>query len=158
MGVFFVTGNHDEFSDSSKIMDALRKAGVRVLDNQKVTVHGLQIVGVHDGDARDDRGFREILARSQIERGRASVLLNHQPSHLSAPNEAGISLQLSGHTHKGQFWPWTLLVSRIFGPFAYGTNRFGALQVITSSGVGTWGPPMRVATRSEIVEIRFTPA
>jgi predicted MPP superfamily phosphohydrolase len=155
-GSYFVTGNHDEFSDSSKIIDALRKVGVCVLNNEKVTVHGLQIVGVHDGAARDDRGFREILVRSQIDKGRASVLLNHQPSHLSIPDEAGISLQLSGHTHKGQFWPWTLLVARVFGPFAYGLNRFANLQVITSSGVGTWGPPMRVATRSEIVVIRFT--
>jgi predicted MPP superfamily phosphohydrolase len=158
MGSFFVTGNHDEFSDSTKIMDSLRKAGVRVLDNEKVMVHGLQVVGVHDGAARDDREFREILARSQIDRNRASILLSHQPSHLSIPNEAGISLQLSGHTHRGQFWPWSLLVTRIFGPFAYGLNRFESLQVITSSGVGTWGPPMRVATRSEIVLIRFLPA
>jgi uncharacterized protein len=158
LGSFFVTGNHDEFSDSTKIMDALRKVGVRVLDNEKILVDGLQVVGVHDGVAGDEREFREILARSRIDRDRASVLLSHQPSSLSIPNEAGISLQLSGHTHKGQFWPWSLLVGRIFGPFAYGLNRFGALQVITSSGVGTWGPPMRVATRSEIVVIRFTPA
>jgi uncharacterized protein len=158
MGAFFVTGNHDEFSDSSKIMGSLRKAGVRVLDNEKVTVHGLQIIGVHDGVAGDEREFREILARAQVDSGCASVLLNHQPSHLSVPNDAGISLQLSGHTHKGQFWPWTQVVGRIFGPFAYGLNRFADLQVITSSGVGTWGPPMRVASRSEIVLITFTAA
>jgi hypothetical protein len=158
MGVFFVTGNHDEFSDTATILESLRRVGVRVLDNEKVTVHGLQVIGVHDGTARDDREFREVLARMQIDRTRASVLLNHQPSHLSIPDEAGISLQLSGHTHKGQFWPWSHLVTRIFGPFAYGLNRFKSLQVITSSGVGTWGPPMRVATRSEVVSIRFLPA
>jgi predicted MPP superfamily phosphohydrolase len=158
MGSFFVTGNHDEFSDSSKITDALRKAGVRVLDNEKVTVRGLQVLGVHDGVAGDGGEFREILARAGIEMARASVLLNHKPSHLSVPEQAGISLQLSGHTHKGQFWPWNHVVRRIFGPFAYGLNRSGALQVITSSGVGTWGPPIRVATRSEIVLIEFKPA
>jgi predicted MPP superfamily phosphohydrolase len=157
-GVFFVTGNHDEFTDSSMITDALRKVGVRVLDNEKVTVDGLQVVGVHDGVAGDAREFREVLARAQVDGGRASVLVNHQPSQLSIPQEAGISLQLSGHTHKGQFWPWSHLVGRIFGPFAYGLNRLGELQVITSSGVGTWGPPMRVATRSEIVLMRFEAA
>jgi predicted MPP superfamily phosphohydrolase len=156
MGAFFVTGNHDEFSDFSKINDALRKVGVRVLDNEKVVVHGLQVLGVHDGVARDPREFREILERAQIDRGSASVLLNHQPSQLSIPSEAGVSLQLSGHTHNGQFWPWSHLVDRIFGDFAYGLNRFQSFQVITSSGVGTWGPPMRVATRSEIVLINFT--
>jgi uncharacterized protein len=155
MGSFFVTGNHDEFADSAKILDALRKVGIRVLDNEKVTVHGLQVVGVHDGVAQDDQEFRRILARAHIDRDRPSILLNHQPSPLSVPNEFGISLQLSGHTHNGQFWPWSLLVARVFGPYAYGQNRFGGLQVITSCGVGTWGPPMRVATRSEIVVIKF---
>ena len=158
MGSFFVTGNHDEFTDSAKIMEALRRVGIRVLDNERVTVHGLQVVGVHDGVAQDDRAFRGILARSCIERDRPSVLLNHQPSHLSIPDEFGISLQLSGHTHNGQFWPWSLLVARVFGPFAYGLNRLGDLQVITSCGVGTWGPPMRVATRAEIVVVEFTAA
>jgi uncharacterized protein len=158
MGSFFVTGNHDEFADSAKILEALRRVGIRVLDNERVAVEGLQIVGVHDGLARDDRVFRGVLAQSHIDRDRPSILLNHQPSHLSIPDEFGVSLQLSGHTHNGQFWPWSLLVSRIFGRFAYGLNRFGDLQVITSSGVGTWGPPMRVATRSEIVVMEFSSA
>ncbi len=158
MGSFFVTGNHDEFTESAEIIEALRKVGIRVLDNERVTVDGLQVVGVHDGVAQDAREYREILARSQIERDQPSILLNHQPSHLTIPDEFGISLQLSGHTHNGQFWPWSLLVARVFGPFAYGLNRLGGLQVITSSGVGTWGPPMRVATRSEIVLIEFTAA
>jgi predicted MPP superfamily phosphohydrolase len=69
--------------------------------------------------------------------------------------EEGISLQLSGHTHRGQMWPWTLLVSRIYGPFAYGLHRLNRLLVYTSSGVGTWGPPLRVGTKSEIVLIRL---
>ena len=158
MGSFFVTGNHDEFSDSAKIMEALSRVGIRVLDNERVTVHGLQVVGIHDGVAQDDREFRGVLARSHIERDSPSILLSHQPSHLSIPNELGISLQLSGHTHNGQFWPWSLLVARVFGRYAYGLNRFGELLVITSCGVGTWGPPMRVATRSEIVLIEFTAA
>ncbi len=158
MGSFFVTGNHDEFADSPKILEALRGAGIRVLDNEAVTVGGLQIVGVHDGLAREDREFRHVLAQAQLDRDRPSLLLNHQPSHLSIPDEYGVSLQLSGHTHKGQFWPWSLLVVAVFGPFAYGLNRHGGLQVITSSGVGTWGPPMRVATRSEIVVLEFSGA
>jgi uncharacterized protein len=157
-GSYFVTGNHDEFSDSSKIMDAVRKAGVRVLDNEMVTVQGLQIVGIHDEVGGNDREFRAILARAQIDRSRASVLLHHRPTHLSIPAEAGISLQLSGHTHRGQFWPWSHVVARVYGPFAYGLHRFATLQVITSSGVGTWGPPVRVGTRSEIVLIEFISA
>jgi predicted MPP superfamily phosphohydrolase len=121
-------------------------------------VQGLQIVGVHDGSAQNDREFREILARARIDRNRPSILLHHRPTHLSIPSEAGISLQLSGHTHRGQFWPWSHVVFMVYGPFAYGLHRLGSLQVITSSGVGTWGPPVRVATRSEIVLIEFISA
>jgi hypothetical protein len=69
--------------------------------------------------------------------------------------EEGISLQLSGHTHGGQIWPWNLLVSRIYGRFADGLSRLGKLLVYTSNGVGTWGPPLRVGTKSEIVLMQF---
>jgi predicted MPP superfamily phosphohydrolase len=69
--------------------------------------------------------------------------------------EEGISLQLSGHTHGGQIWPWNLLVSRIYGRFAHGLSRLGKLQVYTSTGAGTWGPPLRVGTKSEIVLMQF---
>jgi len=69
--------------------------------------------------------------------------------------EAGISLQLSGHTHGGQFIPFTWLTRRVFGKFTYGLNSFGALQIYTSYGAGTWGPPMRVGTSPEVVLLTF---
>jgi len=69
--------------------------------------------------------------------------------------QAGVSLQLSGHTHGGQVFPFSWITRRAFGKFTYGLQRFGALQVITSSGVGTWGPPMRVGTHHEVVLITF---
>ncbi|MBC8039757.1 MAG: metallophosphoesterase [Opitutaceae bacterium] len=155
-GVFFSTGNHDEFSDRSKFMTALNRAGVRILHNEKVELDGgLQLIGVHDDEAGDPDLFRKILGHAKIDRRRASILLTHQPSNLTIPEEAGVSLQVSGHTHGGQFWPWTHVVSRVHGRFAYGLNRLNALQVLTSSGVGTWGPPIRVGTRSEIVLLRL---
>lgn len=158
-GVYFSTGNHDEFSDRSKYLSALARAGVRILHNEKIELDGgLQLIGVHDAEAGEPRLFREILARARIDRDRASILLAHQPSNLAIPEQAGVSLQVSGHTHGGQFWPWTHIVSRVHGPFAYGLNRLNSLQVITSSGVGTWGPPIRVGTRSEIVLITLTDA
>jgi predicted MPP superfamily phosphohydrolase len=157
-GTYFVTGNHDEFSDFTKILEALRKVGVLCVDDRRLLVRGLQIVGVHDGAAREPAGFGRILAEAAIDRSVASILLNHQPINLPIAEQAGISLQLSGHTHRGQFWPWTILVARIFGPFAYGLNRLKRLQVVTSSGAGTWGPPVRVGSRSEIVKIQLVAA
>jgi predicted MPP superfamily phosphohydrolase len=150
-GTYFVTGNHDEFSDSRAYIAALAPTGVRVLNNEALSIEGLQIIGVHDSETHRPDHYREILRRVRIDPARASILLVHQPAHLRIPEEAGISLQLSGHTHRGQFWPWSILVRRIYGPFAYGLNRLGRMQVCTSSGAGSWGPPMRVGSKSEIV-------
>jgi uncharacterized protein len=158
-GVYFATGNHDEFADRSKFLTALVRAGVRVLNNEKTElIGGLQLLGVHDGEAGEPTLYRNILERLRIDRQRASILLTHQPSNLTVPEESGVSLQVSGHTHGGQFWPWTQVVSRVHGRFAYGLNQLGSLQVLTSSGVGTWGPPIRVGTRSEIVLIQLDSA
>jgi uncharacterized protein len=154
-GAYFVTGNHEEFSDSTKYLDAIKGSGIGVLENDKITINGLQIVGVNDGDSADPHGFRSILERADLDRNRASILLTHSPRQMEIAENAGISLQLSGHTHGGQIFPFTWFTTRIFGEFTYGLKRFGELMVYTSSGAGTWGPPMRVGTTPEIVLIRF---
>jgi predicted MPP superfamily phosphohydrolase len=155
LGIHYVTGNHDEFAAREIYLEAVRRAGIRVLNNEMQTIDGVQIVGVHDSEAGDAALLREILQRARIDRTRPSILLAHRPGNLAVAEEEGISLQLSGHTHRGQIWPWNLLVARIYGPFAYGLNRLGNLWVYTSSGAGTWGPPLRVATKAELVLIRF---
>ena len=156
-GIFYVTGNHEEFGDRTELIDAVQRTGIRVLNNEKVDVQGLQIVGVHDREAGDPRQFRALLQQAELDRSRASILLAHQPSNLDIAEEMGISLQLSGHTHGGQIWPWTWLARRVHGRFTYGMNRFGKLLVYTSSGAGTWGVPMRIGTNSEIVLIHLGP-
>lgn len=155
LGIYFVTGNHDEFFYRTAVLSAVRSAGIRVLDNVMIDLKGIQVVGVHDADASDPLRFREILARARVDREKPSILLSHQPANLAIAEEAGISLQLSGHTHAGQFWPWSALVRRMYGPFAYGLSRFRGLLMLTSSGTGTWGPPLRIGTRAEIVRITF---
>ena len=154
-GIYFATGNHDEFGDTRHFLAALQSAGIRVLNNEKVLVDGLQIVGVPYHDTTLPIRLRANLESLQIDRSSASILLNHVPNRLPIIEEAGISLQLSGHTHGGQFIPFSWLTRRIFGPFTYGLHRFGALQVYTSYGAGTWGPPMRVGTSPEVVLITF---
>jgi predicted MPP superfamily phosphohydrolase len=154
-GIFYVTGNHDEFAERSLYLDPVRRVGIQVLNNEKISLDGLQIVGVHDSEGGDPSKLRAILRDVRIDRLHPSILLAHRPINLSIAEEEGISLQLSGHTHGGQIWPWNLLVSRIYGPFAHGLSRLGTMLVYTSSGVGTWGPPLRVGTKSEIVLIRF---
>jgi predicted MPP superfamily phosphohydrolase len=154
-GIFFVTGNHDEFVERSIYLGAAERAGLRVLNNEMISLDGLQIVGIHDAEAENPITLREILRRVQLDRRLPSILLAHRPINLSVAEEEGISLQLSGHTHGGQVWPWSLLVSRIYGRFGHGLHRLGTLQVYTNYGTGTWGPPLRVGTRSEIVLLRL---
>jgi predicted MPP superfamily phosphohydrolase len=154
-GTYFVTGNHEEIQDRTPYLAALSGVGITVLHNEKVVVDGLQIVGIHDAEARRQPVFQDLLKQANLDRGRPSILLAHRPGRLDEAENAGISLQVSGHTHAGQFMPFSLLVRMIYGRFGYGHHRHGSLQVVTSSGAGTGGPPFRVGTRSEIVVLQF---
>ena len=155
LGAYFITGNHEEFSDPSKYLDALSRAGIRVLNNEKVTVDGVQVVGVRHHTSANADLFRSVLERAALKREEPSILLSHAPHALPIPEQAGISLQLSGHTHGGQFFPFTWFTRRIFGEYTYGLKRFGNMMVYTTTGAGTWGPPMRLGTQPEIVLIQF---
>ena len=154
-GVYFVAGNHEQFGDDSKYLRAVAAAGVRVLSNEKVDVDGLQIVGVPYRNATQARHLAAALENAAIDRERASILLTHAPDYPHVAEAAGISLQLSGHTHRGQFIPWSWLARKVYRQFVYGLSRIGGLQVFTSSGAGTWGPPLRLGTRPEIVVLEF---
>jgi predicted MPP superfamily phosphohydrolase len=154
-GTYFITGNHEEFSDNTKYLQAVRRAGMRVLYNEKVELDGLQIIGVDYRESRAEEPFRSILKKIEIDRLKPSILLKHAPFHLQAARDHGITLQLSGHTHHGQVFLFRFITSRVYHGYDYGLKRFGDLLVYTSSGAGTWGPPMRVDTKPEIVVITF---
>jgi predicted MPP superfamily phosphohydrolase len=155
LGIYYIAGNHEEFYRHAEYHGSLAAAGVRELNNQKVEVDGLQVVGVHYSDAAHPERYHEILRRAALDRSRASVLLLHAPVHTEVAESEGISLQLSGHTHGGQFFPYTWITGRVWGRFMHGLQRAGNLQVYTNYGAGTWGPPMRVGTFPEIVLIKF---
>jgi predicted MPP superfamily phosphohydrolase len=154
-GVYFASGNHDEFGGVAHYTAAMKRAGIRVLENEMVTVDGLHIVGASYGDSAFPMRLQAFLEGLPLRDGQASILLNHVPSRLPIVERAGVSLQLSGHTHGGQMFPFTWIVRRAFGKFTYGLQQFGKLQVYTSTGAGTWGPPMRVGSHPEIVLIGF---
>ena len=154
-GTFFVTGNHEEFYDNTPYLNAVRRAGIRVLYNEKIDLDGLQVIGVDYRDSRREEQFKAILQKIGIDRYRPSILLKHAPFDLKVADENGISLQLSGHTHRGQVFLFRFITSRIYQGYDYGLRKFGDLLVYTSSGAGTWGPPMRLDTVPEIVAITF---
>jgi predicted MPP superfamily phosphohydrolase len=154
-GVYFVAGNHEQFGDDSKYLNAIAAAGVRVLSNEKVEVDGLQIIGVPYRNATQNGQLAAVLHAIGLDRDRASILLTHAPDHPEIAEAAGVSLQLSGHTHLGQFLPWSWIARRIYRQFVYGLSRIGKMQVFTSSGAGTWGPPLRLGSNPEIVMLQF---
>ena len=155
LGVYFSTGNHEEFTDPTHYIDAITGAGIRVLANEQVVVDGLQIAGVLYRDSTHVIRMKATLESLRPDRTLPGILLNHAPTRLPLVEQAGFSLQLSGHTHGGQLLPFTWITRSVFGCFTSGLHRFGALQVYTSTGAGTWGPPMRVGTQPEIVFLEF---
>jgi uncharacterized protein len=154
-GVYFVAGNHEQFGDDSKFLGAVAAAGVRVLHNEKVEADGLQIIGVPYNNATQDSHLASVLSHVGVDRNRPSILLTHAPDRPEVAEAAGVSLQLSGHTHLGQFIPWSWMAKRMYRQFVYGLSRIGKMQVFTSSGAGTWGPPLRLGSNPEIVVLQF---
>jgi uncharacterized protein len=155
LGVYFVSGNHEEFGGSNDYSEALKRAGFQVLENERIIVDELPVVGVTYQNSTFPLHLRHFLTGLELKEGPASILLQHVPNRLPIIEQAGVSLMISGHTHQGQVFPFSWITRRAFGEFTYGLQRFGDLQVYTSSGAGTWGPPMRVGTRSEIVLLTF---
>ena len=154
-GTYFITGNHEEFSNRAPYLEAVRRAGIHTLDNEKIELDGLQIIGVDYRDSRREADLRAILRKMDINPDRPSILLKHTPLHLEVAKEQRISFQISGHTHRGQVFLFRWITSKVYRGYDYGLKWFGDLIVYTSSGAGTWGPPMRLDTKPEIVVIKF---
>ncbi len=152
-GVYFVTGNHDYIRDTERGIAALRGAGVRILNDEKVDLQGIQLVGVDYRSSEHKEDFKRIIKNIGIHPAAPSIMVRHVPDHLPEAEEAGVSLGLFGHTHQGQIFPVSLLVKQQYGKFYSGLQRLQGMWSYTSSGVGTWGPPLRLGTKSEIVVI-----
>jgi predicted MPP superfamily phosphohydrolase len=165
-GVYFVTGNHEYYSGVVEWLAELRRLGVRVLRNERVTVGdagaSIDLAGVNDWGARGLGGgygpdLERALAGREPERG--LVLLAHQPRGVDEAVRAGVELQISGHTHGGQIAPFNLVVGAVYPylkglyPHAEG-DRHG--QIFVSRGTGYWGPPLRLGSPPEIAKIVLT--
>ena len=164
-GTFFVTGNHEYYSGAPAWIAELRRLGITVLANQHVVLEsggarlvlaGVNDYGAHHFDPEQRSDPERALAGAPGDAG-ARLLLAHQPRSATAAALAGFDLQLSGHTHGGQFLPWNLLV-RLQQPFTAGLHRLGRLWVYVSRGTGYWGPPKRLGAPSEITRVRLVPA
>jgi predicted MPP superfamily phosphohydrolase len=163
-GVFFVTGNHEYYSGVDAWLVHLPRLGIRVLQNERVEVGDrspggarFDLAGVHDWHAAR---FAEGPDLQKALRGRFPerplVLLAHQPAQVEEASQAGVSLQLSGHTHGGQIWPFGAMVG-LQQPYISGLHRHGPVtQIYVTRGTGFWGPPIRILAPAEITTIVLT--
>jgi len=164
-GVYFVTGNHEYYSGERAWTREIRRLGLTVLKNEHVVLAhdgallvlaGVDDIGAHHFDPAQASDPAAALRGAPAQAG-ARILLAHQPSSADAAATAGFDVQISGHTHGGQFWPWNLFV-RYFQPFTAGLYRLRNLSVYVSRGTGYWGPPNRLGVPPEITRIRLVTA
>lgn len=154
-GVFFVTGNHEYYSGADEWIAFLAGLGIKTLRNERIALpRGFDLAGVDDASATG-KGHGEDMEKALGDRdkSRAVVLLAHQPRQVERAAQHGVDLQLSGHTHGGQIFPWGYLVRLQQRSFLRGLMNLGDTQVYVSCGTGYWGPPMRVGSPAEITEL-----
>jgi predicted MPP superfamily phosphohydrolase len=161
-GTYFVTGNHEYYSGADEWIAHLRSLGVKVLRNERVAVGDgearFELAGTDDLSAHNFPGHGQDLERALSGRDQnlSLVLLAHQPRTFFESSKRGVDLQLSGHTHGGQIWPFGFLVKLQQG-FLAGLDRVGSSQLYTSRGTGYWGPPMRLFAPAEITRLILRP-
>ncbi|MFO0675465.1 MAG: metallophosphoesterase [Polyangiaceae bacterium] len=159
-GVYFVTGNHEYYSGAPEWIAFLGTLGIRVLRNEHVRIRGdegFDLAGVDDATAHQfglGHGMDMESVNRDRDRERLLVLLAHQPKAIVTAEPHGVDLQLSGHTHGGQLFPFNFLV-KLQQPYVAGLYEHGRAKVYVSAGTGYWGPPMRVGAPAEITRIEL---
>jgi len=154
LGVYAITGNHEFYGgEKEQILDYLKAGGVNILlDSVAVAGGGVQIAGRDDKTNHNRKTLKEVL--KDADKSLPLILLDHQPFNLAEAENEGVDLQLSGHTHNGQFWPGSLIVKWMY-ELPYGYKKRGETHYYVSSGIGLWGPKIRIGTKSEIVVINL---
>ncbi|MFJ5927454.1 metallophosphoesterase [Kitasatospora sp. NPDC092948] len=152
-GAYFVTGNHEYFSGAAPWVDFVRELGVHPLENARVELPWFDLAGVNDiAGTSQGQGPDYERALGDRDRGRAAVLMAHQPVTVHDSVRHGVDLQLSGHTHGGQLWPGNYL-AELANPTVAGLERYGDTQLYVTRGAGAWGPPVRVGAPSDITVV-----
>jgi predicted MPP superfamily phosphohydrolase len=164
--IFFIGGNHDEYTGLEAVKNKMRGVGVIVMENEIHNFAGTQIVGL-DYMIADKESFdmhpsakkltlKEVIQKLEIDSKKPTILLHHSPVGVQYASERGVDLYLAGHTHGGQVFPITL-INKIFFPYSSGLFEYKNMKIFVSEGAGTFGPPMRVGTKSEITVITLKP-
>ena len=159
LGVYGVMGNHEYIGGAEPAYDYLVSHGLKIIRDSVVKINdSFYLIGREDRDkprfaGRERKNLEEIVEMADA--GYPMILIDHQPYYLEKAASLGIDLQVSGHTHHGQLWPLNFVTSAIY-TISYGYGKIGNMHAYVSNGVGTWGPPVRVGNRPEIVNLRIT--
>jgi hypothetical protein len=149
--ILYIIGNHETYLGLEKALAAVSGTPIRLLRDERIELEGLQILGV-DFPGRWQKKDLEPLLKG-LDRSKPALLLTHAPTQIETARRYGVSLHLCGHTHQGQMWPMPWITHWVFQGYDYGLQRVGDYTIYTSSGAGTWGPPMRIGSRPEVAVI-----
>jgi uncharacterized protein len=161
--VFYTTGNHESYVDTKRALSIIENHGVRILHNEVVETHGIQLVGLDymnadqgafDMHAVNSHTIKEELPKIPLVEGKPVILMHHSPVGIEYVSMRGVALMLSGHTHAGQFFPGTLFAPLYF-PLTEGLYERDGLRIFVSQGAGTFGPRLRLGSSNEINLIRL---
>lgn len=152
-GVYYSFGNHDFSLGHERVSDLLKAENINILDNRLIEKEGVQIIGLNFTPDRNFDLKRAVLASTGYQPAKPSIVLFHEPKDTSKLKGIGVDLLLSGHTHGGQMFPFNYLASYFYHHHSHGIYRDMDFTLCVSSGVGTWGPPMRTGSKSEIIEL-----
>ena len=157
-GIYAVTGNHEYIGGVEPAVKYLEVHGIRLLRDSAVTIGGsVCVVGREDISGNRARGKKRKTLQEILETTAGTlpvILMDHQPFHLEEAEQAGVDLQISGHTHNGQMWPFNYITRKVY-ELDWGYLKKGNTHYYVSCGVGTWGPPVRIGNTPEIVDIRL---
>ncbi len=155
--VLFITGNHETFLPPEQVAEVLNQVPVKPLKNEMVDLDGLQIIGInYPTSLTGGIVLAADIKKVNPDPNKPTILMYHSPVQVDTVSSMGaVDLMLSGHTHRGQMWPINLITYLIYHGYDYGLHQAGSMQIYTTTGVGGWGPTMRVFARPEIVAIRL---
>ena len=177
-GVYFITGNHETYIGINRALDVLKQTKIKILQNEAIEIDGLGVIGITYPGVRQTENIRGLEKWQRPPNDtKPLILLFHTPTNISPKGgdgfqqhfatywvpdttfslakKLGVDLQLSGHTHAGQIFPCGYLTNLIYKGYDYGLKRIGNFSIYTTSGVGTWGPPMRTGSLPEVVLIKM---
>ncbi len=154
-GIYYSFGNHDLYLGFNRVKKILSDSPIKILDNKLEIVEGLQVIGINYSFNKDFDLYEAILEQVAYNQSQPSILLYHEPKNIELSEKAGINLQLSGHTHRGQMFPFNLVASLFYKGYNHGLHTKGDFNLIVNTGLGTWGPPMRTVGRGEISRIKL---